>query len=480
MKKLKFILSTLLIVIMQTALLFTPLTVKGAEDSNSAIIADHNNATLADLNAIPAEWISSAKSNLHIYYNHTSHGSQITSGMTGLAGFKGNAYAWNANGSNGALQLADTYNTDLGNKDWPEITRSYLKKHPEINIVMWSWCGQVSGASEDYIKTYLNAMDKLEKDYPKIRFVYMTGHTDGSGVKGNLHIRNEQIRQYCRANNKILFDFADIESYDPDGKYYMDKAVNDECKYDSDGNGSRESNWATAWQNSHVENTDWYSCGSAHSQPLNANMKAYAAWYLWARLAGWSGGSSDTNAAQSAAAFNDLSKAYAKAEIEALASKDFYGWIKGGSFYPNRDITRGEFLYLLVKALELDSASADNFTDVKPSDFYFQAAATAKQYGISNGMGNNKLGGELNITRQEMSTMVARALKAANKEYPAGSISDLEQFSDAEKISSYAKDSLAMLVKAGVLKGYNNALDPRGTFTMQQAALVIWRVYNEV
>jgi len=34
---------------------------------------------------------------------------------------------------------------------------------------------------------------------------------------------------------------------------------------------------------------DWYRCGSAHSQPLNANRKAYAAWWLWARLAGWNG-----------------------------------------------------------------------------------------------------------------------------------------------------------------------------------------------
>ena len=32
---------------------------------------------------------------------------------------------------------------------------------------------------------------------------------------------------------------------------------------------------------------DWYKCSSAHSQPLNANLKAYAAWWLWARLVGW-------------------------------------------------------------------------------------------------------------------------------------------------------------------------------------------------
>ncbi|MEJ2507811.1 MAG: T9SS type A sorting domain-containing protein, partial [Ignavibacteriaceae bacterium] len=43
------------------------------------------------------------------------------------------------------------------------------------------------------------------------------------------------------------------------------------------------------WQNSHTENIDWYNCSTAHSQSLNGNLKAYAAWYLWASLAGWDG-----------------------------------------------------------------------------------------------------------------------------------------------------------------------------------------------
>lgn len=65
--------------------------------------------------------------------------------------------------------------------------------------------------------------------------------------------------------------------------------ANDACAYDSDGNGSLDANWAIDWQNSHEVNVDWFECISAHSQPLNANRKAYAAWYLWARLAGWDG-----------------------------------------------------------------------------------------------------------------------------------------------------------------------------------------------
>ena len=99
--------------------------------------------------------------------------------------------------------------------------------------MIWSWCGLVSSASEEDINTYLNLMSQLELDYPNVKFVYMTGHLDGSGEEGNLNIRNEQIRKYCIEKNKILYDFADIESYDPEGKInYMSLNANDGCYYD--------------------------------------------------------------------------------------------------------------------------------------------------------------------------------------------------------------------------------------------------------
>ena len=262
--------------------------------SQNSIVANHS---VAKLSIIPDAWIDSAKAKLHIAYGHTSHGSQLITGMQGLESWKGSKYGFNEGGTNGELDVDDyafSGASDLGNPDrtsWANATRTYLNasSHSDVNVVIWSWCGQVSSATENDINTYLNLMSGLENDYPHVKFVYMTGHLDGSGVNGNLHQRNEQIRNFCLANGKILFDFADIESYDPDGNYFLNKAANDNCDYDSDDNGSRDKNWALDWQNSHTEGVDWYNCSAAHSQALNGNLKAYAAWRLWARLAGWNG-----------------------------------------------------------------------------------------------------------------------------------------------------------------------------------------------
>lgn len=284
-----------------------------------AIIVDHR---CVDIKKIPESAINRAKSRLHIAYGHTSHGSQLTDGMTGLVAFangggKGltlpeNIFAWNNEGTGGALDLHDNaMGGDVGYyPQWVNNTTTYLgdpdpvtgrgQNHPDCNVIIWSWCGQASNRTEQtMIDTYLSPMSQLETQYPGIRFVYMTGHLNGSGLEGNLHQRNEQIRNYCKANGKVLYDFADIETYDPDKVYYGDKHPTDACNYDYNNDGSTsesgglpvngDRNWAIDWQDSHTLNVDWYSCGAAHTQPLNANQKAYAAWWLWARLAGWPG-----------------------------------------------------------------------------------------------------------------------------------------------------------------------------------------------
>ncbi|MBN2000345.1 DNRLRE domain-containing protein [candidate division KSB1 bacterium] len=267
------------------------------------IIADH---TCIDINQIPVAAIEQAKEQLHIGYGYTSHGSQIPSGMSGLVdfmnskGYPHNLFQFNNTGSGGALHLFSGSGYDAGDLEldagyypsWVNETRDFLGEvnaqgrgsiHPAYNVIMWAWCGQLSGYSQsDVYNQYLNDMNQLELDYPGITFVYMTGHADGSGLEGDLHQNNQTIRNFCETNDKVLFDFYDIECYDPDGNYFGDQHVTDECYYDG-------GNWGQEWQNAHVMGVDWYRCDPAHTEHVVGNMKAYAIWWLWARLAGWAG-----------------------------------------------------------------------------------------------------------------------------------------------------------------------------------------------
>ena len=111
----------------------------------------------------------------------------------------------------------------------------------------------------------------------------MTGHLDGGGSEGNLHTRNEQIREYCRNHNKVLFDFADIERYDPDGTDFLDLGADDECNYSG-------GNWADEWCAANLGSDLCDSCSCNHSKALNCNQKSRAFWWMMARLAGWNGG----------------------------------------------------------------------------------------------------------------------------------------------------------------------------------------------
>ena len=146
----------------------------------------------------------------------------------------------------------------------------------------------------------------------------------------------------------------------------------------------------------------------------------------------------------------------------------------GNIFDPEGNITRAEFAKILA------CMSGENLTSYNGSSNFTDCTNHwAKQYinwaaakGIVSGVGNNQFAPDQKITREALCTMVWRYAKYKGI-YPAKTASGIS-FSDDGSISSWAKEAVYIMQKAGVINGKgNNCFDPKGNAKRNECSKVI-------
>ncbi len=260
-----------------------------AWDNTYPLIIDHLSCDLA---SVPANWIDSVKVNIKFHYAHTSHGNQLTMGLL-LIENADDFYSMASEDMNlpeepGALcifngQEDDTYITP--DEYWEtqpgmDKTRDVSDNNPVINTSTWAWCTQLNIYTEEETQSYLDSINTLEIEYPNSIFIYMTGNAQTTGSYGlNRHLRNEQIRQYCIDNNKVLFDFADLDCwwFNPETEEW------------------EEATYEYAGDTIPVEHPQFEGEESGHTTYESCEQKGRAVWWMMAVIAGWPGGVSGTD-----------------------------------------------------------------------------------------------------------------------------------------------------------------------------------------
>ncbi|MHA7966140.1 S-layer homology domain-containing protein [Paenibacillus sp. CAU 1782] len=165
--------------------------------------------------------------------------------------------------------------------------------------------------------------------------------------------------------------------------------------------------------------------------------------------------------------------------IQVIAAKGAINGKAEGVFAPQDQVTRAEFAKMLIHALDLDNVSATaTFGDVVANDWFAPYVAAAADLGVINGRSANRFDPQAKITRAEMATMVARALKAKGATAVEDLDAELAVFSDAGQISSSLKEGVAFAAHHGIVIGNDGKFSPNSNATRAQAAVIIYRAFN--
>jgi len=179
--------------------------------------------------------------------------------------------------------------------------------------------------------------------------------------------------------------------------------------------------------------------------------------------------------------FSDISNVkWAKEAIEYLAARGVISGPGDGTFRPNGNVTRAEFIKMLMMALELeDEKAVCTFSDVNEGAWYYKPIATAQKLGIVKGKGDGTFGVNDEILRQDMTVMTYRTEQLLDIDLDDDV--NVEPFTDEAEISSYAKEAVTAMQRAGIINGIGDgSFAPKNSVTRAEAAVIIYRLFGKV
>ena len=206
---------------------------------------------------------------------------------------------------------------------------------------------------------------------------------DASGKEVELKKNEDGTYSFTQPNGKVTIEakfakevkFADV----PENSYYADAV-----------------DWA-------VEKGITNGVDENHFAPDATCTRAQAVTFLWRAL----GCPEPTSTKSEFTDVTDANAFYYKAVLWATENGVTNG-IGDGSFGVNGIVNRAQMVTFMERAMKGKAETAESFTDVPEGAFYADAAAWAKENGVSEGIGDNKFGGETDCLRAQIVTMLYR------------------------------------------------------------------------
>lgn len=152
------------------------------------------------------------------------------------------------------------------------------------------------------------------------------------------------------------------------------------------------------------------------------------------------------------------------------------GYIKGypdGTFKPNNDMTRAEFVVTFNRVFNLTAKNGKVFNDTK-SHWAKDDIDIAVSNGVCKGVSSNEFDPDSNITREQVAVMISNYKKINNS-----NLDKLNQFSDSSNVSSWALNGLEGVLEHGYMNGYPEGdLKPTSPITRAEVVTTLNRTLD--
>ena len=180
--------------------------------------------------------------------------------------------------------------------------------------------------------------------------------------------------------------------------------------------------------------------------------------------------------------FDDLSTVeWAKESINYLYENGIVVGRGERRFEPEGNITRAEFIKMLVSAFDLlDETAKAEFSDVSEQDWFYKYVASAYALGLVSGYPDGSFGADQYITRQDMAVMAYRVAYLKNPNM-FDQVTDSEVFLDYDQIADYALEAIQKMKGLGIINGIEaNHFGPHDTANRAQAAKIIYELISRM
>lgn len=174
--------------------------------------------------------------------------------------------------------------------------------------------------------------------------------------------------------------------------------------------------------------------------------------------------------------FADVTGHWAESNIYAAAEADIIHGYPDGTFHPDRQISRAEFITILAfeSGGEINGARGENFSDAD-GHWAKDYILWGKENNILSGYEDNTFRPDRSISRQEMASVLYRYIT----NYCGKDIREIAPkitFADDSDISFWAKEAVDAMQISGIINGKgNNLFDPLAGATRAETTVMLNR-----